>query len=96
MTYDSWIESGAHDNEDEEIFREERETELLHNECDPTKADNIIEALQNDCLEPHKEALETAFINNDKQIIGTIICSSVCIYWEEMAKKWALDEWVNL
>ena len=95
MTYDSWLESGAHDSEDEEIFRENREAELLNNECDPTKANNIVEALQNDCLDPHSAALEEAFVNNDKEKIGTIIRASVCEYWEIMAEKWALDEWTS-
>ena len=93
--YDSWKESGAHDFDDEEIYLEEREIELLNNECDPSKAENILEALREGCLDAHQETLETAFINNDKQIIGTIVRSAVCIYWEDMAKKWAMDDWVN-
>jgi hypothetical protein len=93
--YDSWLESGAHDGEDEEIFRENREAELLNDECDPTKVENIVEALQNECLEPHKDALEEAFISNDKEKIGTIIRASVCEYWELQAEKFAYEEWIN-
>jgi len=93
--YDSWLESGAHGDEDEEIFRENREAELLNDECDPTKIENIVEALENECLQLHKDALEEAFISNDKEKIGTIVRASVCEYWEFMAEKWALDEWEN-
>ena len=47
MGYDSWLQSGAYDNEDEEIYIEDRVDELMSDgeDCDPDNVDNIVEAL---------------------------------------------------
>ena len=46
MGYDSWLQSGAYDSEDEEIYIEERVPELMKTEdYDPTDAGHMSEAI---------------------------------------------------
>jgi len=46
MGYDNWLQSGAYDNEDEEIYIEERVPELMKTEdYDPSDISHMAEAI---------------------------------------------------
>jgi predicted nucleotidyltransferase len=46
MGYDSWLQSGAYDNEDEEIYIEERVPELMRTkDYDPSDVSHMAEAI---------------------------------------------------
>lgn len=87
--YDSWLESGAHDGEDEEIRIEEEQARLLAEENNPDDYNNFVEAIAEDCLVKHWDALEQALQQNDKEKIGLIISSAVYTYWEDKSLEQA-------
>ena len=74
--YDSWLESGAHDNENEEIYVDERSAELLKTTYDPCNIHNFHEAIQED----------------DFLTLGRIIWSDVFDHWEKNANNCASEE----
>ena len=46
MGYDNWLQSGAYDREDEEIYIEERVPELMHTkDFDPADTSHMAEAI---------------------------------------------------
>ena len=92
MSYEGWLSSGAHANEDEEIYIEERISELLKLECDPNRIGNVCEAIGEDCLYNHKEQIEEAMRTRDFVALGRLLWGDVFEYWENMAMTIAQDE----
>ena len=80
--YDRWLESGADDGLDEQDRIDEEQARLLKEENNPDHYANFIEAITEDCLASHCDALEEALQQNDKAKIGLIISSAVYTYWE--------------
>ena len=91
--YDSWLESGAHDFESEEIWLDERVCELMKEECNPNAFHNLTEAIGEDCLTKHKEQIEEALQTRNFEVLGRLIWSDVYDYWENQANNWAANEW---
>jgi hypothetical protein len=90
--YDSWLESGAHDNESEEIYVDERSAELLKTTYNPCNIHNFHEAIQEDALYQHKEQIEKAMQERDFLTLGRIIWSDVFDHWENNANNCASEE----
>ena len=80
--YDRWLESGADDGLDEQDRIDEEQARLLKEENNPNHYSNFIEAITEDALAPHSDALEEALEQDDKEKIGLIISSAVYTYWE--------------
>jgi hypothetical protein len=80
--YDRWLMAGADDGMDEQDRIDEEQARLLKEENNPDDYNNFIEAIAEDCLASHSDALEEALQQNDKAKIGLIISSAVYTYWE--------------
>lgn len=65
-----------------------RVCELLNEEWNPEKFQNVMEAINDDCLYPIKEALEYCIMHNDFTEYGRIIFKQV----EEYCIKQAEDQ----
>lgn len=65
-----------------------RVCELLNTEWNPEKFDNLMQAINDDCLYKIKEALEYAILHNDFTEYGRIIFKEV----EEYCIKQAEDQ----
>jgi hypothetical protein len=85
--FDSWLESGADDGLDDQDLINDEITRLMKEENNPDLYHNFIEAISEDCLSDHKDALEEALAQDDKQKVGLIISSSVFVYWEDKSEK---------
>jgi len=81
--YDRWLMAGADDGMDEQDRIYEEQARLLKEENNPDDYNNFIEAITEDCLVPHCDALEEALQKDDKAKIGLIISAAVYTYWEE-------------
>jgi hypothetical protein len=71
---------------DEEFY--ERVCELLNDEWNPEKFDNVMTAIQEDVLYPVREALEYSILHNDFTEYGRLIFKQV----EEYCIKQAEDQ----
>jgi hypothetical protein len=91
--HDSWLQAGAHNSEDEEVYTENRVDELLKKECNPCAYDNLVESISEDCLIKHKEQIEDALQKRDFAVLGRLIWSDMYDYWEKSANNWAHDDW---
>ena len=85
--YDSWLESGADDGLDEQDRIDEEVARLLKEENNPDHYSNFIEAITEDALAPHCDALEEALQQDDKAKIGLIISAAVYTYWENKSNE---------
>lgn len=65
-----------------------RVCELLEDEWNPEKFDNVMESINNDCLYPVREQLEYAILHNDFTEYGRLIFKQV----EEYCIKQAEDQ----
>jgi len=81
--YDRWLMAGADDGMDEQDRIDEEQARLLKEENNPDDYNNFIEAITEDCLAPHCDALEEALKQDDKAKIGLIISAAVYTYWEK-------------
>lgn len=86
---DRYLLSVAEENErlDEEFAL--RVCELLESEWNPEKFDNVMEAIVDDVLVPHKEALEYAILHNDFTEYGLLIFKAVEGYCIKQAEDQA-------
>lgn len=84
--YDRWLESGADDGMDAQDRIEEEASRLMKEENNPDEYYNFVEAISEDALYEHKDALQDALEKNDKEKIGLIISAAVYTYWEERSQ----------
>lgn len=93
MSYDNWLQSGAYDNEDEEIYIEERVGELMSDgdDCDPDNIDNIVEALS-EASKEDRLTLEDYVIQKAWDKFGLKIWSISFDYMEKRAESIAQRE----
>lgn len=93
--YDAWQEAPYHSQDlmDEKI--EQRVCELLHGELNPDLFDNFQEAIIEEALYKHRDAIEEALQKNDKATLGLLVQSAVFTYWEDKATAQAQDEESN-
>lgn len=76
----------------------ERVVELLNTEWNPEKFDNVMEAINNDCLYKIKEQLEYAILHNDFTEYGRIIFKEVeeyCIRQAEDQANYEISKGLN-
>jgi len=93
MGYDNWLQSGAYDGEDEEIYIEERIDELMSKgeECDPGNIDNIVEALS-EASQDDRETLNDFLTRNEWDNFGRKIWAISFDYMEKRAEYYAQRE----
>lgn len=96
MGYDSWLQSGAYDNEDEEIYIEDRVDELMSDgeDCDPDNVDNIVEALS-EASNEDRVTLEDYVIQKAWEKFGLKVWSISFDYMEKRALSIAEREVSN-
>lgn len=96
MGYDSWLQSGAYDNEDEEIYIEDRVDELMSDgeDCDPDNVDNIVEALS-EASNEDRVTLEDYVIQKAWDKFGLKVWSISFDYMEKRALSIAEREVSN-
>lgn len=96
MSYDNWLMSGAYDNEDEEIYIEDRVDELMSDgeDCDPDNIDNIVEALSEASAED-RVTLEDYVTQKAWDKFGLKVWSISFDYMEKRAKSYAEREVQN-
>jgi hypothetical protein len=93
MGYDNWLQSGAYDSEDEEIYIEERIDELLSDggDCDPDNLDNIVEALS-EASNEDRVTLEDYIVQKAWDKFGLKVWSLSYEYMEKRAESIAQNE----
>ena len=96
MGYDSWLMSGAYDNEDEEIYIEDRVDELMSDgeECDPSNFDNMVEALSEASVED-RETVKDYIDQKAWDKLGLKMWSIAYDYMEKRAESYAQREVQN-
>ena len=76
----------------------ERVCELLNSDWNPEKFDNVMEAINNDCLYKIREQLEYAILHNDFTEYGRIIFKEVeeyCIRQAEDQANYEMSKGLN-
>lgn len=64
---------------------------LMKYENNPYTEDNILEALANDALAPHIQALAYKLQQRDKEAVGTILSAALYTYFEKRSRDQALE-----
>jgi hypothetical protein len=95
---DRYLLSAAEENErlDEEFAQ--RVCELLIEEWNPEKFDNVIQAIAEDVLVPYRDCLEYSILNNDFAEYGRIIFKAVeeyCIHQAEDQANFEFSRGLN-
>jgi hypothetical protein len=85
--YDRWLVSGCDAGLDEQDRIDEEVARLMKEENNPDYYANFVEAITEDALAPHSDALEEALQQDDKAKIGLIISAAVYTYWEEKSNE---------
>ena len=81
------MEDRYYEPEDDEDF-DEQIAELLNGDFNPDLEENIKDAILDDALfGNHWDTLVTALQNNDKNLIGIIVSTSIYEYWEARAES---------
>ena len=93
MGYDSWLESGAHAGEDEEIYIEERTYELmkLGEDYDPTDVGRMSEAIS-EASEDDQEIIRDFIERKEWDKLGAKLFYMSYDYMEKFAQSAAQRE----
>lgn len=89
--YDSWLQSGAYDNEDEEIYIEERIPELMKEEYDPADTSNMAEAIS-EASDNDKETIRDYIEQKAWDKLGLKLYTMTYDYMEKFAESAAQRE----
>jgi hypothetical protein len=95
--YDKWLESGAHDNEDEDVFVEDRVAELMRGEYNPFTPANILTAISEECLFKDSDLESMSDYMEQRKIteLGLLVKCRIVEYWENQANNHAHEDWQN-
>lgn len=89
---DNWLESGAHDNEDEEIYIEQRVPELMQEEdYDPSDVGHLAEAIS-EASEDDQEIIRDYIEQKDWAKLGQKLYVMSYDYMERFATSQAQRE----
>lgn len=92
MGYDSWLQSGAYDNEDEEIYIEERVPELMKTEeYDPSSISHMGEAIS-EASEADQATIRDYIEQKDWAKLGLKLYVITYDYMEKYAESQAQRE----
>ncbi len=93
--YDKWLESGAHENEDQETFLSDRTVELLNNEYNPYDPDNIYYALAEDSTfkTDDLQTMADYMAQRKHAELGLLIKCRIIEFWEKKAENHAYEDW---
>ena len=93
MGYDSWLQSGAYDNEDEEIYIEERTYELmkLGEDYDPTDVGRMSEAIS-EASADDQEVIRDFIERKEWDKLGAKLFYMTYEYMEKFAESQAQRE----
>ena len=90
--YDSWLQSGAYDNEDEEIYIENRVPELMHTEdYDPSDVSHLGEAIAQ-ASENDQEVIRDFIERKEWHKLGAKLFYMTYEYMEKYAESQAQRE----
>lgn len=93
MGYDNWLQSGAYDNEDEEIYIEERTYELmkLGEDYDPTDVGRMSEAIS-EASADDQEVIRDFIERKEWDKLGAKLFYMTYDYMEKFAESQAQRE----
>lgn len=94
MGYDSWLQSGAYDNEDEEIYIEERVIELMKDEYDPSDVGHMAEAIS-EASTDDQEIIRDFIERKEWDKLGAKLFYMTYDYMEKFAESTAQREVEN-
>ena len=86
MTYNNNSYYEPEDNNDAEEFAERVAHEMKYAN-NPYTEENILEALADEALVPHIQALATLLQQKDKLAAGTVLSSALFTYWEKRTER---------
>ena len=95
MGYDNWLQSGAYDNEDEEIYIEERVPELMTSkDYDPADVSHMAEAIS-EASKDDQETIRDYIEQKDWAKLGLKLYVITYDYMEQYAQAQAQTEVSN-
>jgi hypothetical protein len=95
MSYDNWLQSGAYDNEDEEIYIENRVPELMRTEdYDPALVHHLAEAIS-EASKDDQEIIKDYIEQSDWAKLGQKLYVMSYNYMEHFAEGKAQAEMCN-
>ena len=95
MSYDNWLQSGAYDNEDEEIYIENRVPELMRTEgYDPSLVHHLAEAIS-EASAADQEIIKDYIEQSDWAKLGQKLYVMSYDYMEKFAESEAQREVSN-
>ena len=94
MGYDSWLQSGAYDSEDEDIYIENRVPELMEEEYDPSDISHMAEAIS-EASEDDQATIRDYIEQKDWAKLGQKLYVMSYDYMEKFAESAAQREVSN-
>lgn len=93
---DRYLESAYNEQGDYADWLEDRINDLMMDEYNPFKSENIMDAIANECLY-HKdgdlEQFADLMAKREVTALGRMVFGRIIDYWERRAEEHAIEDW---